>query len=381
MKPMPDEINRVAATLAAHYQDLEEHLIILIVSHMMEGEPLSLTDPDAWRVRRLLKVPAFRRDVEKAIQSVITEVTPQIGTTIHQMGMRSIDIIPASLIALAVARNLMRQPTGGMSAKTNRYMTQQNAEALKRIQEMNQTLMDSAQQKYIETVNLSAGLVASGEPVMASLRTAVKPLVHIGLPGSYDARGRRWAPDTTLTMIVRSTWNNVGNYATMELMKDLGIDVIQVSAHLGARPKCFLVQGKMFSFSGENTKVHDSLGIEYPVGDWNQTSYGEPDGILGINCRHHIFPFFDGLSDNTQPEIDDAENREYYKQEQKLRRMERQLRLLRRERNIALGIEDNIGFDTVSPKINAKVKQIEDHVEKHGIKRQIHREKASFAVT
>ena len=41
MKPKPDEINRVAATLAAHYQDLEEQLIILIVSHMMEGEPLS----------------------------------------------------------------------------------------------------------------------------------------------------------------------------------------------------------------------------------------------------------------------------------------------------------------------------------------------------
>jgi hypothetical protein len=73
----------------------------------------------------------------------------------------------------------------------------------------------------------------------------------------------------------------------------MGCDLVQTSAHAGARPTHEVWQGKVFSRSGTNPNYPDFV-IE--------TGYGEVDGLCGINCRHSFYPFFEGISENAYSE-------------------------------------------------------------------------------
>ena len=58
----------------------------------------------------------------------------------------------------------------------------------------------------------------------------------------------------------------------------------------------------------------------------SETSYGEPDGIFGINCGHFPYPFVDGVSMMAFKPYPKALNDEVYKQSQEQRYQERQIR-------------------------------------------------------
>jgi len=176
-------------------------------------------------------------------------------------------------------------------------------------------------------------------------------------------------------MILRTTGNSAANQAAFTRMDEVGCDVIVVSSHLGARPKCSLVQGKLFSRSGTTKTVKDKNGAVWQVGDWNKTSYGEPDGILGINCRHHIGMFFEGLSENKQEQVDETKNRERYEQEQKQRKLERELRKAKRERDVAKEIGDEDGARYANAKVRAKSKELRSHIEEFDLRRNRVRER------
>jgi hypothetical protein len=116
---------------------------------------------------------------------------------------------------------------------------------------------------------------------------------------------------------------NVTRELGFERAKDWGSDLIQVSAHAGARPGCFPFQGGVYSISGEHPKYQ-------PLGE---TSYGEPAGLFGINCRHFFWPFFEGLNDEYSAEERDPArllggptNDEIYEATQRQRYNERQIR-------------------------------------------------------
>jgi hypothetical protein len=110
-------------------------------------------------------------------------------------------------------------------------------------------------------------------------------------------------------------------------------DLVQVSAHAGARPSHAAFQGKIFSRSGKSKKYPDFV---------ESTHYGEGDGLGGYNCRHSYFPYFEGISENAY----DRETRnEYakrkvtynnekismYEASQKQRELERTIRMWKRQ--------------------------------------------------
>ena len=63
----------------------------------------------------------------------------------------------------------------------------------------------------------------------------------------------------------------------------------------------------------------------------SESSYGEPDGILGINCGHQIYPFTPGVSYQTYFPEPEEENAEAYKKSQQQRELERRVRKSKRE--------------------------------------------------
>lgn len=65
----------------------------------------------------------------------------------------------------------------------------------------------------------------------------------------------------------------------------MGWDLMEITAHSGARPEHARWQGKIVSRSGK--KGYLSL---------RDIGYGEATGFKGINCRHDWYPYYSGSS-------------------------------------------------------------------------------------
>ena len=118
-----------------------------------------------------------------------------------------------------------------------------------------------------------------------------------------------------------------------------GCDLMEITAHSGARPDHTKWQGQLVSLSGRNA---GRIINGKKVLSLRQIGYGKCDGFGGWNCRHDWFPFFEGYSTPVYSDDDlrrlDEKNIEYngkkyseYEISQVQRRYEREIRTAKRE--------------------------------------------------
>lgn len=219
-------------------------------------------------------------------------------------------------------------------------------------------------QQHLDTLNKAAGKVIMGaESRQTAVRQCIKEMSERGIPAFVDAGGRQWSPEAYINMDVRTTCSNVAHEAQFTRMDDYDIDLLETSSHPGARPKCALDQGKIFSRSGKNKK--------YPA--WKTSSYGEPDGILGINCGHFIYPYIEGVSVQRYFPYDKEENDKLYKQKQEQRRLEREVRSAKREVSMLNAAGDKEGAKLAKETVKQKTAKYNEYCEKVGLPRKADR--------
>lgn len=219
-------------------------------------------------------------------------------------------------------------------------------------------------QQHLDTLNKAAGKVIMGaESRQTAVRQCIKEMSERGIPAFVDAGGRQWSPEAYINMDVRTTCSNVAHEAQFTRMDDYEIDLLETSSHAGARPKCSLDQGKIFSRSGKNKK--------YPA--WKTSSYGEPDGILGINCGHFIYPYIEGVSVQRYFPYDKEENDKLYKQKQEQRRLERDVRAAKREVSMLNAAGDKEGAKLAKETVKQKTAKYNEYCEKVGLPRKADR--------
>jgi hypothetical protein len=107
----------------------------------------------------------------------------------------------------------------------------------------------------------------------------------------------------------------------LDLAEKMGCDLVEVTAHMGARPSHAEWQEKVYSISGDSKK--------YPKLS-TATGYGTGAGLKGWNCRHDFYPFFEGISKRANLPVDKKENAKEYELSQKQRAMERSIRKSKR---------------------------------------------------
>lgn len=197
---------------------------------------------------------------------------------------------------------------------------------------INDTAELADKQEFLNVLNKAAGKTVSGiESRQAAMRQCIKEMTDKGIPAFVDKRGREWSPEAYVNMDIRTTVANTAQQAQFDRMDDYGLTLVEVSSHSGARPKCAKDQGKIFNRSGGGGYTTDLHGRKIRYYAWSESSYGEPDGILGINCGHQIYPFTPGVSYQTYFPEPEEENAEAYKKAQQQRELERRVRKSKRE--------------------------------------------------
>lgn len=148
---------------------------------------------------------------------------------------------------------------------------------------------------------------------------------------------------------------------------EMGADLVEVSAHAGARPSHAQWQGGIYSRSGKSKKYPDFV---------KTTGYGTGAGLGGWNCSHSFRPWFEGMSrtyDKALLKEYQAKDYEYngvkmteYEALQEQRRIERSIRRWKRERNAmqAAGLDSS----EASAKITEWNRRQKDFLEQTGLK-------------
>ncbi|MBQ1804967.1 MAG: hypothetical protein II010_03605 [Oscillospiraceae bacterium] len=272
---------------------------------------------------------ALRQALEAAIMDALKGEEPKLRKAAEQGILRGPGLLPPEVDA------------GQMQAFRAYY--QQSADKLNLV---NTVMLESTQQAYTATVadvtarisrtqsilNAAAGEVVTGVSSWNdAMHDAVQKMVKNGLTGFIDHGGHKWSPEAYVAMDVRTTMFNTAREAIAERAQQYGADLYQVSSHNGARPLCYPWQGKVISRSDWSGEVEDLDGNKVHVYAQSETSYGEPAGLFGINCKHYPMTFIPGFSTLKGEPQDPEENAKAYAESQQQRALERKLREEKRD--------------------------------------------------
>lgn len=120
----------------------------------------------------------------------------------------------------------------------------------------------------------------------SAIRQAVKELSANGIDAiRYPASGHVDTIETAVRRAIVTGVNQTAAKLQEELADEMGCDLVEVSAHAGARPEHAAWQGKVYSRSGTSEKYPDFR---------SSTGYGTGAGLCGWNCRHTFGPYIEG---------------------------------------------------------------------------------------
>ena len=185
---------------------------------------------------------------------------------------------------------------------------------------------------YINQMDLAYLKVSSGATdYNSAMNQAVKSLVSKGLRYVDYASGRSYHIDVAARRNIITSINQSSNLMSEKNVKDNGVEYVEISAHIGARPSHGEWQGKVMKYE------------DLPF----RTGYGTASGLGGVNCRHSFHAFFKGISVKAPQEEESnviINGKEYtpYEVSQKQRLYERKLRDLKRGNLAAKAIGDDV---------------------------------------
>lgn len=182
-------------------------------------------------------------------------------------------------------------------------------------------------------------VLSGGVDYNTAIRNAVRELTASGLRTVEYASGRTDQLDVAIRRATVTGMSQLTGEIVKEQMRELDTDLVEVSAHGGARDTGSGFenhkqwQGKVYSMSG-NSKKYPPLKAK--------TGYGNVAGLKGANCRHDFHPFIEGVSQrqwtddelaNIDPPPFTYEGKTYTKYEatQQQRRLETAMRKAKRE--------------------------------------------------
>lgn len=365
-----------AETIDSAYIDLEAQIMQNIARHLRDWDkPI---DTDRWLMQKLSEIgklnkenikiiaqmsgisqTAAERMLFEAAEEVVKMTEPGFRYMARQGLIDPVVEADKSKNVKRVMKNLQKQ------AKDSLNLT--NTTMLHKAQEAFKGLVQNTAEEAIKIMNNNTSAVITGaESRQQALRKTIRQFNDKGITGFVDKSGRNWTPEAYVNMCMRTTAGSVANEVQTARCEDMGVNFIQIDSYSGARPKCAKDQGKIFDLNNGSGFTEDLNGRKIRYYPWNSSSYGEPDGILGINCGHHKFPFVPGVNIQRYFPTDDLDaNNKLYKQTQVQRALERDVRKQKRECMLydELGCEE--AFKSASVDLKAKEKQLKDYVDGH----------------
>lgn len=348
-------------------QNLEEDVMRTI------NKPLVVDTDDvfAWQRNALSQTENVRRELLELVENATPDVLDEMRVALDKAGYKIVnDNEPIFQEAIKKGFPLTNAPPVDKSQRLlNILLAFQNVTE-DEIKTINRSLVASAGNDYVRIVNESVARVLVGDKTLdVAVRESVNKLAKDGIQ-TIEKGGKTYNVDSAINMTMRTQTNNVAIDMQDERMKEYGHSIIEVSQHADARTLCARDQGKLYD---KNNEINGYFRGEY-ITPFSNTSFGEPAGLFGVNCRHTYQPFFPGLSERVEKVAPMEEIKLNAKQRDKQRYLERMKRNAKRELAAAESRQDEIGIQRAKAKISKRNKELQQFTKQTGRTRRYNRE-------
>lgn len=194
------------------------------------------------------------------------------------------------------------------------------------IQNLTRTTAQLASETFTHYYDMAYLQVASGAYSLdQATKNAIEKMCQEGITKVTYPSGTERSIEAAVRLAVRTAVNQNALACEKSVIDELDINLVQTSAHLGARPSHAAWQGQVF-------------WVNYPEGNYENfyqaTGYGTGAGLGGWNCRHSFTAYFPGISEDYNKPTNPQENERLYQMEQQQRYYERNMRKWDRQRRI-----------------------------------------------
>ncbi len=369
MIPMlkPDYLDHLADDILELYSQLEASIARDIARRLVKAG--KVTETARWQIDRLQGSGLLYEDVAAEVAKYAGAADRQIKAMFEEAGAVSTDA-EIKLYKLAG----LHAPPIRMSPAAMELLTAGVRKTSGEIRNLTMTTAITTQQAYINACTIAEMQVESGMlDYQTAIRRAVKEASRAGSTVSFPS-GHIDRLDVAIRRACLTGTNQTMGKISLRYADDFGCDIMEITAHGGARPAHAVWQGRLVSRSGRRGYLSpDDIG------------YGTGPGFMGWNCRHSWNPFFEGISSrNWTPEklkaLDERrveyDGKRYtdYEASQIQRQMERDIRATKRQlaaydearkaaadETLINGLTDD--FTKTSVKLKAKERKLQDMLE------------------
>ena len=389
---LPKEMEKFARPLIDVYAHVTDVLLVNIARHF-NVKATGNTSSFAWQVKMLAELGQLTEENRNIIAELTGANSGLLREALTQAMLAALKEVEPELKE-AAARGLLAEPgtTPELSPNAQAVLQSYYDQAEEKLNLVNTVMLQSSLDQYraviANTITYEAQLSAAqkilnestGEVLMGAytqqqaMRRAVKRMADEGLTGYVDRGGHHWTPEAYVAMDIRTTVTNTAHQATWARCDEYGSDLIMVSTKAAARPLCYPWQGKVLSRANRARDVTDLDGNTIHVYAMNETSYGQPAGLFGINCGHFSSPFFPGLSTVRGEPEPEEENARQYAESQRQRALEREIRRAKLDVAIAKATGDEELEREARQKLRGKQATMRAFIEDTGRTRRYDRE-------
>lgn len=199
------------------------------------------------------------------------------------------------------------------------------------------TTASTGQNDFLNAMNQAYMEVSTGvKSYSQSIIDAVDSICSKGTSVIYPSGHKTTIESAARMNIITGVNQTCGKLQEMRA-KELGWDLMEITAHGGARPEHAKWQGKIVSLSGQKGYLSlDDIG------------YGTAIGFKGINCRHDWMPYFKGSSRTyTEEQLKEWQNEKVTYNDETMTRYEASQVQRQMEKTIREDKKKLIGYDGI----------------------------------
>lgn len=363
----PEELQKIPDSLVTLFDEFDEWVIRDYSEHIAKAA--GITETAEWLLERSAEMGTARSTLRDKTEELLGKSIEELEqTTEHTMD----DLFSSEADRLAISSEVMR------GVRNDTELGQYIASVLKQTSGTFRNITGTMgfsmksggirqfvglEDAYVKACDLAQLQVASGvTDYNTACRQAIRNISGSGVSCldysiGYDS-GHILSVRSAVQMAVRTGVSQLCGHTEEQLSQLLGLDLVEVSAHAGARPDHAAWQGGIFSLSGSSRKYKSLL---------DGTGYGTGPGLCGWNCRHTFFPYMDGAarsySGTVMEEIKRIDSQKfdwkgktytYYEATQKARSYERSIIISKRQLIGFDAVGDQDAFTAASVKLRQK---------------------------
>lgn len=333
------------------YSRLEDDILKDIVRRILKTN--MVTESAKWQAEMLQEAGLLYNDIMQEIAKYTSKTTEEVCLLFEEAGtevMKNDNIIAQS----TTGQKLHLSDSGLQILKANYRNTLGN------LQNLTNTTAMTSQAAFIAACNDAHMQITSGA---FSYQEAVRNAVRRAAQGGLTVKYPTGHIDKLDVAVRRAALTGVGQTAAkLSIMnaEEMDCDLMEITAHAGARPEHAKWQGKLVSRTGKNVgRIVDGVKVL----SLTDIGYGTGAGFRGWNCRHDWYPYFEGYStlnytDEQLAKLDeknikyDGQMYSQYEISQMQRAQERKIRELKRQ---TVKMQDAADFAT-DPKLKELAK-------------------------